>query len=53
MNVLQGDGLFFKVDATGQRVLVARNVARDSVGDIIAVTINWFDELRSRVPTGR
>ena len=53
MNVLQGDGLFFEVDATGQRVLVARNVAREGTGDIIAVTINWFDELRSRVPNGQ
>ena len=41
------------VGTDGKRILVPRPVDGEVRDDSIAVTLNWFDELRSRVPPGR
>jgi Tol biopolymer transport system component len=41
------------VGTDGKRILVPRPVDGEVRGDSIAVTLNWFDELRSRVPPSR
>ena len=41
------------VGTDGRRILVPRPVDGEVGNDSIAVTLNWFDELRSRVPPGR
>jgi Tol biopolymer transport system component len=41
------------VGIDGKRILVPRPVGGEAGNRSIAVTLNWFDELRSRVPQGR
>ena len=41
------------VGTDGKRILVPRPVDGEVRDDSIAVTLNWFGELRSRVPPGR
>lgn len=47
----------FDVTADGQRLLVTTNVDVDSDGRSatprIRVILDWFEELKARVPTGR
>ena len=48
----------FDVTADGQRFLVSELVGRGGAGDAapgarINIVLNWFEEVKQRVPTGR
>ncbi len=46
----------YDVDSSGERLLMVLPVGQDSTADQteqLHIVLNWFDELRSRVPTGR
>jgi len=50
---LVDDTRMLDVTPDGKRMLVPRPVEDERRNDSIAVTLNWFDELRSRVPSVR
>ena len=43
----------YDVTSDGQRFLVVKNLEQDPTPPQINVVLNWFDELKRLVPTGR
>ena len=46
-------GYTFDVTADGQRFLMLGENVGTSAGSRLLVVLNWFEELKQRVPTGR